>query len=72
MALLEVGSGKEHQVPGGMGNGNFKGSLESQLYWMVFWWGKHMKDCFTKADMSLGVYCTVSLFALPYFSTMMD
>lgn len=36
MALLEVGSGKEHQVPGGMGNGNFKGSLESQLYWMVF------------------------------------
>ena len=23
-----------------------KGSLESQLCWMVFCWGKHMKECF--------------------------
>jgi hypothetical protein len=27
-----------------------KGSLESQLCWMVFYWGKRMKECFTEAD----------------------
>lgn len=29
-----------------------KGSLESQLCWMVFCWGKHMKECFVKVDTS--------------------
>ena len=27
-----------------------KGSLESQLCWMVFFWGKHMKECFSEVD----------------------
>ena len=27
-----------------------KGSLESQLCWMVFCWGKHMKACFPEVD----------------------
>jgi hypothetical protein len=27
-----------------------KGSLESQLSWMVFCWGKHLKECFLEAD----------------------
>jgi hypothetical protein len=27
-----------------------KGSLESRLCWMVFWWGKHMKEHFTEVD----------------------
>jgi hypothetical protein len=26
-----------------------KGSLESQLCWMVFFWGKHVKECFPEA-----------------------
>jgi hypothetical protein len=25
-------------------------SLESQLCWMVFCWGKHMKECFPELD----------------------
>ena len=27
-----------------------KGSLESQLCWMVFCWGKHVKECFPEVD----------------------
>jgi len=27
-----------------------KGSLESQLCWMVFCWDKHMKECFPEVD----------------------
>ena len=27
-----------------------KGSLESQLCWTVFCWGKHVKDCFSEVD----------------------
>ena len=27
-----------------------KGSLESQLCWMLFCWGKHVKECFLKVD----------------------
>ena len=27
-----------------------KGSLESQLCWMVFYLGKHMKECFPEVD----------------------
>ena len=50
-----------------------KGSLESQLCWMVFCWGKHVKKCFpgvdtgerlrqtevhfTEADMGERVFC---------------
>jgi hypothetical protein len=37
-----------------LGEGVFKWkhkfSLESQLYRMVFWWGKHMKECFSEMD----------------------
>ena len=27
-----------------------KGSLESQLCWMVFCWGKNVKECFPEED----------------------
>ena len=27
-----------------------KGSLERQLCWMVFCWGKHVKECFPEVD----------------------
>jgi hypothetical protein len=27
-----------------------KGSLESQLGWMVVFWAKHMKKCFPEVD----------------------
>jgi hypothetical protein len=27
-----------------------RGSLESQLYLMVFCWGKHVKECFPEVD----------------------
>jgi hypothetical protein len=32
-----------------------KGSLESQLCWKVFYWGKHVKECFPEVDP--GVKC---------------
>jgi hypothetical protein len=27
-----------------------KGSLETQLWWIVFYWGKHMKERFPEVD----------------------
>ena len=30
--------------------GKPKGSLESQLYWVEFCWGKHTKECFSEVD----------------------
>jgi hypothetical protein len=40
-------TGKEHET---LLKWKLKGSLESQLCWMVFCWGKHMKECFSKVD----------------------
>ena len=30
--------------------GKLRVSLEGQLCWMVFFWGRHMKECFPEAN----------------------
>jgi len=35
----------------------FKGCLESQLCWVVFCWGKHVKECFLEADTGKRMFC---------------
>ena len=32
-------------------------SLESQLYHMIFCWGRHVKGCFAKADTGESMFC---------------
>ena len=34
-----------------------KGSLESQLCWMVFCWDKHMKEFFPEVDTGERMFC---------------
>jgi hypothetical protein len=34
-----------------------KGSLESQLRQMAFYWGRHMKECFPEADTGERMFC---------------
>jgi hypothetical protein len=46
IALTEHHDHKQSWGETDLGSGNFKGSLESQLCWMVFYWGKPVKECF--------------------------
>jgi hypothetical protein len=32
-------------------------SLESQLCWMVFYWGQQVKECFPEADTGVRLFC---------------
>jgi hypothetical protein len=34
-----------------------KGSLESQLCWMVLGWGRPMKECFPEVDTGERMFC---------------
>ena len=43
-------SNKNQLIPNDILKWKLKGSLESQLCWMVFCWGKHMKECFPEVD----------------------
>jgi len=55
--LVAIGRGggvlcfsEEKRRKGGEGKWKLMGSLESQLCWTVFCWGKHTKEHFTEAD----------------------
>ena len=39
-----------------------EGSLESQLYWMAFCWGKHVNECHVKGHVTKDSLLTTRLY----------